>query len=79
VPDGRTIEPEAVLGAPAVVSLAVVGDAEEVESLVPAVNGVDARSSRRPSSIQAAPPSSAVSFTARSQRQLALRQSARST
>jgi ribonuclease Z len=43
LPDGRTIGPEAVLGAPAAgVSLAVVGDAEEVESLVPAVNGVDA-------------------------------------
>jgi ribonuclease Z len=43
LPDGRTIEPEAVLGAPAAgVSLALVGDAEEVESLAPAVNGVDA-------------------------------------
>jgi ribonuclease Z len=41
--DGRTIEPESVLGPPAAgVSLAVIGDAEEVESLVPAVSGADA-------------------------------------
>jgi ribonuclease Z len=43
LPDGRTIEPEAVLGPPAVgVSLAVVGDAGEVEALVGPVSGADA-------------------------------------
>jgi ribonuclease Z len=43
LPDGRTIEPEAVLGPPAAgVSVAVVGDAGKVESLVPAVSGADA-------------------------------------
>src|SRR5439155_17962218 len=41
--DGRAIEPGAVLGPPAAgISLAVVGDAEEVESLVAPVSGADA-------------------------------------
>ncbi|MGE5271137.1 MAG: MBL fold metallo-hydrolase [Thiohalocapsa sp.] len=43
LPDGRSIEPEMVLGeAIPGTSLAVVGDAEEVETLVPAVTGADA-------------------------------------
>ncbi len=43
LPDGSRIDPEAVLGPAAPgASLAVVGDAEEIESLVPAVQGVDA-------------------------------------
>ena len=43
LPDGRHVEPESVLGPPvAGVSLAVVGDAGEVESLVSAVSGADA-------------------------------------
>jgi ribonuclease Z len=43
LPDGRHVEPESVLGSPAAgVSLAVVGDAEEVASLVGPVSGVDA-------------------------------------
>src|SRR5438477_191369 len=41
--DGRRIEPEAVLGPPvAGTSLAVIGDAEEVETLVEPVRGADA-------------------------------------
>lgn len=41
--DGRPVEPEEVQGPPAAgASLAVVGDAEEVASLVAAVRGVDA-------------------------------------
>jgi ribonuclease Z len=40
LPDGRHVYPESVLGPPATgVSLAVVGDAEEVESLVAPVSG----------------------------------------
>jgi ribonuclease Z len=43
LPDGRRIEPESVLGPPAAgISLAVVGDAEEVETLVAPVSGADA-------------------------------------
>src|SRR5207249_2948256 len=43
LPDGRRIEPASVLGpAAAGISLAVVGDAEEVESLVAYVSGADA-------------------------------------
>jgi ribonuclease Z len=43
LPDGRHVEPESVLGPPAAgVSLAVIGDAEEVESLVGPVSGADA-------------------------------------
>src|SRR6267378_1954790 len=43
LPDGRHVEPESVLGPPAAgISLAVVGDAGEVESLVSAVSGADA-------------------------------------
>jgi ribonuclease Z len=43
LPDGRRVEPEAVLGpAAAGISLAVVGDAEEVESLIAPVGGADA-------------------------------------
>jgi ribonuclease Z len=43
LPDGRRIEPESVLGpAAAGISLAVVGDAEEVESLIAPVSGADA-------------------------------------
>jgi ribonuclease Z len=43
LPDGRQVEPESVLGpAAAGTSLAVVGDAEEVESLIAPVSGVDA-------------------------------------
>ena len=43
LPDGRRIEPETVQGplAPGA-SLAVVGDAEEIDSLIAAVHGVDA-------------------------------------
>jgi ribonuclease Z len=41
--DGRRIEPEMVQGPPAAgASLAVVGDTEEIDSLVPAVRGADA-------------------------------------
>ena len=41
--DGRRVEPESVLGpAAAGISLAVVGDAEEVESLIAPVGGADA-------------------------------------
>jgi ribonuclease Z len=41
--DGRKIEPEEVLGPPAPgASLAVIGDAEEVDSVVEAVRGADA-------------------------------------
>ena len=41
--DGRRVEPESVLGpAAAGISLAVVGDAEEVESLIARVSGADA-------------------------------------
>jgi ribonuclease Z len=43
LPDGRRVEPESVLGpAAAGISLAVVGDAEEVESLSAPVSGADA-------------------------------------
>ena len=43
LPDGRRVEPESVLGpAAAGISLAVVGDAEEVESLIARVSGADA-------------------------------------
>src|SRR6266851_1781590 len=43
LPDGRPIDPESVLGpAEPGVSLAVVGDTEEVDTLVPAVQGADA-------------------------------------
>jgi len=43
LPDGRRIEPESVLGpAAAGISLAVVGDAEEIESLIAPVSGADA-------------------------------------
>src|SRR6266404_880229 len=43
LPDGRRVEPDTVQGPPAAgVSLAVVGDAEEVESLVVPVSGADA-------------------------------------
>jgi ribonuclease Z len=43
LPDGRRVEPESVLGpAAAGISLAVVGDAEEVESLIAPVGGADA-------------------------------------
>lgn len=43
LPDGRRIDPEMVLGeAIAGASLAIVGDTEEIETLVPAVQGVDA-------------------------------------
>ncbi|HKS88443.1 MAG TPA: MBL fold metallo-hydrolase [Stellaceae bacterium] len=43
LPDGREIAPDMVRGPAAPgISLAVVGDAEETESLVPAVAGVDA-------------------------------------
>ena len=43
LPDGRQIEPESVMGPPAAgISLAVVGDAEEVESLIAPVSGADA-------------------------------------
>jgi len=42
LPDGRRVEPESVLGpAAAGISLAVVGDAEEVESLIAPVSGAD--------------------------------------
>jgi ribonuclease Z len=43
LPDGRQIDPEMVLGAAVPgASLAIVGDTEEVETLVPAVAGADA-------------------------------------
>jgi ribonuclease Z len=43
LPDGRRIDPEEVRGPPAPgVSLAVVGDAEEVDSLIEPVRGADA-------------------------------------
>ena len=43
LPDGRQIEPDTVQGPPAAgTSLAVVGDAEEVESLAAPVSGADA-------------------------------------
>ena len=43
LPDGRQIEPDAVQGPPAAgISLAVVGDTEEVASLVGPIGGADA-------------------------------------
>src|SRR5438105_8212507 len=43
LPDGRRIEPDEVQGPPAAgISLAVVGDAEEIDSLVAPVGGADA-------------------------------------
>lgn len=43
LPDGRRIDPEEVLGPPAPgASLAVIGDAEEIDSLIEPVRGADA-------------------------------------
>ena len=43
LPDGRRIEPDSVLHPPSAgVSVAVVGDTQEVDTLIPAVAGVDA-------------------------------------
>jgi len=43
LPDGRQVEPESALGPAATgISLAVIGDAEEVDSLVGPVGGADA-------------------------------------